>query len=226
MKVTHMNILTIDTSDLSIVGMVRDEMGEMTTLACVTSPDNRHHAETLTPMVQQVLTESGVAKPDLIGAGTGPAAFTGLRAGLMTARALARGWNIDLVGVSSLEVIALGAARRGANEVLAIIDARRKELFALRARPMADCDVAVLSGPDIVLPADIADLVAKQPAVVATARPDLFPELAGAWAVACEPELMAALAVSHRARSEAGEDIDLGTEPQYLRRPDIHGGAR
>ena len=37
---------------------------------------------------------------------------------------------------------------------------------------------------------------------------------------------MAALAVSHRARSEAGEDIDLGTEPQYLRRPDIHGGAR
>ena len=221
-----MYILTIDTSDRSIVGVAREELGTITELAREVSTDSRHHAETLTPMVASVLAHAGIEKPDAIVAGTGPAAFTGLRAGLMTARALARGWNIDLVGVSSLEVIALGAARRGANEVLAIIDARRKELFALRARPMADCDVAVLSGPDIVLPADIADLVAKQPAVVATARPDLFPELAGAWAVACEPELMAALAVSHRARSEAGEDIDLGTEPQYLRRPDIHGGAR
>lgn len=189
------------------------------------STDSRHHAETLTPMVSDVLNESGIARPDVIVAGTGPAAFTGLRAGLMTARALARGWNARLVGVSSIEVLALGGARAGANEVLALIDARRKELFALRARPMGGDDVAVISGPEIILPRAIPDIIERQPAVLATPRPHLYPELHDAVEVTCTPELMVSLALSHMARQEAGENIDLGTEPQYLRRPDIQGGV-
>ena len=69
----------------------------------------------------------------------GPGTFTGLRVGVATARGLAQSLSIELVGVSSLHArCALGARRaltsdRAAaapNAVLAVIDARRGEVFA------------------------------------------------------------------------------------------------
>ncbi len=224
-KASTMYFLTIDTSDRSVVGVSRHELGTVSELAREVSDDSRHHAETLSPMVATALASAGIEKPDAIIAGTGPAAFTGLRAGLMTARALARAWDIPLYGVSSLEVLALAGTRMGFNEVLSVIDARRKELFVLRARPMAGDDVAIISGPDVVKPADLAGLLDGAEAGLVASNPELYPELARALAARCEPALMTSLALSHIARQEAGEDIDLGTEPQYLRRPDIHGGG-
>lgn len=212
-----MKILTIDTSDRSVVGLAEVE-GEARTIAREISPDSRHHAETLTPMVQSVM---GGERPDAIVAGTGPAAFTGLRAGLVTARTLARAWDVPLYGVSSLEVLALAGARLGYNEVLSVIDARRKELFVLRARPMSGDDVEVLDGPLIVKPADLA--ATAGPSQLVVSHEGLYPELEGAPVLQCEPDVMAALALSHVARREAGQDVELGTEPQYLRRPDIQG---
>lgn len=220
-----MHFLTIDTSDRSIVGVARHDLGTVSEVAREVSADSRHHAETLSPMVAAALSHSGIEKPDAIIAGTGPAAFTGLRAGLITARSLARAWNIPLYGVSSLEVLALAGTRMGFNEVLSVIDARRKELFVLRARPMAGDDIAIISGPEIVRPADLATLLEGSEAGVVSSNRELYPELARAHSAQCEPALMTSLALSHIARQEAGEAIELGTEPQYLRRPDIHGGG-
>ena len=69
--------------------------------------------------------------------GLGPGTFTGLRVGVATARGLAHSRGIELVGVSSLQALALGAlrpsaARTAANArvALAVIDARRGEVFA------------------------------------------------------------------------------------------------
>ncbi|MGO1590648.1 MAG: tRNA (adenosine(37)-N6)-threonylcarbamoyltransferase complex dimerization subunit type 1 TsaB [Ancrocorticia sp.] len=214
-----MKILTIDTSDRSVVGLAEAD-GDIRTIRCDVSEDSRHHAETLTPMVQAVL---GGVRPEAIVAGTGPAAFTGLRAGLVTARTLARAWDVPLYGVSSLEALALAGSRLGYNNVVSVIDARRKELFVLRARPMSGDDVEILDGPRILKPAELPDLLAAVPGQLVTSRGGLYPELDAAELVQCRPEVMAALALSHLARSQAGEEIDLGTEPQYLRRPDIHG---
>ena len=245
-----MNILTIDTSDLSVVGLVRVDRfgndgatGNIATLAREVSADSRHHAETLTPMVAAVLKAAGVDRADAIVAGTGPGAFTGLRAGLVTARTLAFAWDGPLYGVSSLEVRAMGALREGAARALAVIDARRKELYVLAAEAVAGAPEAgagavsgatseaaacgkalsgalrVVDGPRIIRPAEVPELRGEHTSVVVS-HEDMYPELSGAHVVECEPELMVARAA---AKLAAGEVLD--TEPQYLRRPDIAQGV-
>jgi tRNA threonylcarbamoyladenosine biosynthesis protein TsaB len=78
--------------------------------------------------VDALLRRGGVRDSQLEGivVGTGPGSFTGLRMGLATARALAFSLEIGLAGVSSLDALAAGAV--GATPV---IDARRREVFAL-----------------------------------------------------------------------------------------------
>ena len=218
--------LTIDTSAAISVGVVRSELGQQTILCSAFSDETRHHAEKLTPMIQQTMREAGVVGVDAVIAGTGPGAFTGLRAGLVTARTLARAWNIPLYGVSSLDVIALAAADRGANEIVSIVDARRKELFVQRCRPMGPDDVEVTSGPKVLKPDALEAELAKAPAVIAASDEDLYPQVGSErMNVTLDPAVMVRLAQSRLHRIEAGEELSLDTEPQYLRRPDVHGGA-
>ena len=66
---------------------------------------------------------------------------------------------------------------RGLDDILAVIDARRREFFVLRAHPLGPDDVAVVSGPEI---AARADLHAGPETAIVTPNPDLCPELDGA----------------------------------------------
>lgn len=61
------------------------------------------HGETLLPSIGRFLDEQDLRRSQLTGivVGTGPGAFTGLRVGLATAKGLAHGLGIPLVGVSS-----------------------------------------------------------------------------------------------------------------------------
>jgi tRNA threonylcarbamoyl adenosine modification protein YeaZ len=91
------------------------------------SVDPKAHGELLAPAVARVLAAAGVAGRDLaaVVAGIGPGPFTGLRAGLATATALAQGLNIPSYGVCSLDGI--GAFARAVT--LVATDARRKEIY-------------------------------------------------------------------------------------------------
>jgi tRNA threonylcarbamoyladenosine biosynthesis protein TsaB len=78
--------------------------------------------------VDGLLTEAGVERDAIqgIAVGTGPGSYTGLRMGLVTARALALALGIPVAGVSTLAALAAGVP--GA---LPLIDGRRGEVFAL-----------------------------------------------------------------------------------------------
>ena len=80
--------------------------------------------------VDALLRRGGVRDSQLEGivVGIGPGSFTGLRMGLATARTLAFSFDVPLAGVSTLEALAAGAP-----DAVPMIDARRREVFALVA---------------------------------------------------------------------------------------------
>lgn len=79
--------------------------------------------------VDSLLAEAGLGRDDIEGlvVGTGPGSYTGLRMGLVTARALAVALGVPLAGVSTLAALAHGAP--GARP---LVDGRRGEVFALQ----------------------------------------------------------------------------------------------
>ena len=87
------------------------------------------HTAELLPAVREVMERAGVGFGDLdaIAVGRGPGAFTGLRIGIATARALAKANDLPLRGVSSLAALAAGMP---AGPRLPLIDAKRGEVYA------------------------------------------------------------------------------------------------
>lgn len=78
-------------------------------------PMVRGHAESLAPMVRAAVGEAGVGFEGIgrIAVTTGPGSFTGVRVGLAFARGLALALDVPIVGLSSLEVLALGEGESG-----------------------------------------------------------------------------------------------------------------
>lgn len=222
-----MKILCLDTSAGSAVALVD---ADADTVVRAASAGTRRHAETLTPMVHDVLG-AVAGDVDLVAVGTGPAPFTGLRVGLVTAAALGRGWGVDVVGVSSLDVLARQAldVLDAGREVLVATDARRKEVYWARYRARGADDVERLAGPEVTTAAAAAETnglgsVGAAPAVAGPGAA-LYPEhLPAAPGLPGELDVavLGRVARSRIARRAAGEDVELGTEPLYLRRPDVH----
>ena len=74
------------------------------------------HGETLLPSIGRILGEGNIRRSRLTGivVGTGPGAFTGLRVGMATAKGIAHGLGIPLVGVSTAEaLLAAAGVERG-----------------------------------------------------------------------------------------------------------------
>ncbi len=100
----------------------------------------------LVPLAQTLLADPALRDVhwDAVGVTRGPGTFTGLRIGLTTARTLAQVWDIPVVPVDTLDVVACNVAGlrvrdglacgRGeaAGPVTVVLDARKGELFAAR----------------------------------------------------------------------------------------------
>ncbi|MDM7832112.1 tRNA (adenosine(37)-N6)-threonylcarbamoyltransferase complex dimerization subunit type 1 TsaB [Cellulomonas edaphi] len=213
-----MPVLALDTSGAVAVALTSDS-GEV--LASRSESQQRHHAELLAPMITAVLADAGVDRRDLtaIVAGTGPAPFTGLRVGLVTARTLALGLAIPVLGVPSLDAIAAAASRTapvGAT-ILVATDARRREVYWSSYRADGPGEVSVLAGPTV----GAAAAVTVEPGAIVVGRGvALYPADLGDAPVPDglldpDPAELARLALARRELGQA-----LPTEPLYLRRPD------
>jgi tRNA threonylcarbamoyl adenosine modification protein YeaZ len=179
-------------------------------VAAESAIDARRQGELLAPFIDRALRRAGAGRGDLtaIAVGTGPGPYTGLRAGLITARVLGSALRLRVDGVCTLDIIAAAVAAP-AGEFLVATDARRKELYWARYSAAGER----ISGPQ-VCPA--TDLPAGLP--VAGEGAVLYPDLGAEPVGPRYPEaaVLAAL-VAQRIASGASP---APAEPLYLRRPD------
>jgi tRNA threonylcarbamoyladenosine biosynthesis protein TsaB len=148
-------ILGIDTATPSTAAAVWAPGGPAFEARDDPAPGERpQHASRLLALVEEAIQGAGTTWDEIerIAVGVGPGGFTGLRHGIATARALAQGRGLPLAAVSSLEALAKGA-QAGAQDraVLAVIDARRGEVFAAAWR-----GAERLLEPAAIAPGDLA----------------------------------------------------------------------
>ena len=95
---------------------------------------NVTHSRRLLACVDRLMTDCQVDWQGLdgIAVGLGPGSFTGLRIGMATAKGLAAGSGLPLVGVSTLDALVLPLSEEGL--VCAMQDARKKEVYSCMYR--------------------------------------------------------------------------------------------
>lgn len=196
------------------------------------------HATRLLAMAAELLEQANLGWGELerIAVGVGPGAFTGLRVGVATARGLAHSLEIEVAGVGSLAALAHGAfeddPRATAQPLLAVIDARRGEVFAAAYRRSDRGSPDPLSEPAPLAPERLADLVAGvagEPASSAglavgdgAVRFRAQLEAAGAEVPADDSPLHRVRALATCVVGEAAQAVAAYEDllPDYRRRPD------
>ena len=179
-------------------------------------------SESLFGTVADLLAGQGLTLGDMDGfaAATGPGSFTGIRVGLVAAKALAEAHRLPLVGVSSLQ--ALASAAPGENARVAVLDARRGEVFA----GFYDHQSNPLSPETIGVHSDLAPGVSDMDALVVANEPGLF-EPEGALAAGAEwarhlgpPDLAREVGLLAAREIESGRGcLPETVEANYIRRP-------
>jgi tRNA threonylcarbamoyladenosine biosynthesis protein TsaB len=183
----------------------------------------RTHSQSVLPMVQELLAEAGIklADCDAIAFGAGPGSFTGVRTACGVAQGLAFGAKLPVLPLVTLEAMAEACrARTGANEVLAVLDARMGEVYWAQYRYDNGWQVVAepaLCAPQAVEPVAVDGLAACGNGFAA--YPDAF---AGrAFAQGALSDIMPharELAVLAGAALAQGKAVDAAlAQPLYLR---------
>ena len=89
-----------------------------------------HTTALLGEVERAVEATGGWDEIDAIAVGVGPGSFTGLRVGIATARALGFSRRLRVRGVGTLDALGRGLDGRGDGIHVAVVDARRGEVFA------------------------------------------------------------------------------------------------
>jgi tRNA threonylcarbamoyladenosine biosynthesis protein TsaB len=204
-------LLAFDTSTPAVTVALHDGQAVVAQEYAI---DARRHGELLSVFIDKVLHGAGASQADLssVAVGTGPGPYTGLRAGLVTARVLASALGIPVDGICSLDVIAAQAQQEWSHPAggfLVATDARRREVYWARYTAAAERVEGPAAGFPAALPAGLP--VAGQGAVLypeltALPLPPLYPSAA----------VLAGLAAARIAAGLAPQP----PEPLYLRRPD------
>lgn len=197
------------------------------------------HAAKLLPLCAEVLDQAGrgFGEVDRFAVGTGPGTFTGLRIGVATARALARASELPLVGVSTLHSLALNGLASPdlprAEVVLAVLDARRREVFAAGwSRAGLEGAGPPLLGPAAMGPDTMASELPRlgRPVLAIGEGAVAFRQVlegSGALVPDDDSELHRVTAVNHcRIARDLEPSEPPRVQPEYLRLPDAELARR
>src|SRR3989338_11122809 len=123
-----MNILSIDTSSkIFSLAFSRNEK----ILACRSIALKDVLSSAIVPALKKILREARVSLPQLDGfaIGLGPGSFTSLRVGLSTVKAFAFATCKPVVGIPSLDVIAMNAVIDNNEDICVMTDAKRNLIY-------------------------------------------------------------------------------------------------
>ncbi len=194
--------LALDTSTAACTAALFDAEG-----AVVGSRElliGRGHAEHLTPMIADLMDGRRAAT---VLVGCGPGSFTGLRVGIAAAHGLSIGWDAQLMGMSSLALIAASAP--GTGPLAVAVTGGHGELFvqSFARRPLQP------DGPLLNLPPSDAALLVQAPLLVGSGAAALAALSAPCEAYDLQPSASNAMLLPLVLRT-------LDPRPIYARAPD------
>lgn len=123
-----MKILAFDSSNLPLtVGIIEDD--KILTEQIINI--KRNHSIQLMPAIDEALKQTNLTLKDIdrIAVAAGPGSYTGLRIAVTVAKSLAWAQDIELVGLSSLKVLAANSFAKDNTYIVPIFDARRKNIY-------------------------------------------------------------------------------------------------
>jgi tRNA threonylcarbamoyl adenosine modification protein YeaZ len=149
------NLVAIETATPACAVGVRTESGVEVTRVL---NDGRRHTEALALAIGLLLGEVALTPRDVtrVVVDRGPGLFTGLRVGIATAISFSQGLGAELVGVTSLEMLAHGAFDAGVRgSLVSCVDGRRGEIFVQSFE--LDDGVRALSLAQVALAGEVAE---------------------------------------------------------------------
>ncbi len=123
-----MYILALETSNQAMSVAV---MNDHDLLGEITINRKQTHSQQLMPAIEQLMAASALTPEQLdrIVVADGPGSYTGIRIAVTTAKTLAYTLEKELVGISSLAVLAANVRRTDAI-IVPLMNARRNQVFA------------------------------------------------------------------------------------------------
>lgn len=216
-------IINIETSSKTCsVALTKDGMVEFE----LEDTEGMNHAAKLAPFVERCMEElkRKEEKLDAVAVSLGPGSYTGLRIGLSLAKGLAFSLGIPLIGLSTLQILAVKAMFRnvvweGDEIILGMIDARRMEVFA-GGYDFALNEV-VREAPEILTEDSFKELHDRRKVIFLGDGSDKFKNLYkgdnGEWLGALMPHARDMTALSEKYFRE-GKFIDIAySTPNYLK---------
>ncbi len=167
------------------------------------------HGEELLAKTDELLHANGVALSDVCGivVGTGPGAFTGMRVGLATAKALSRGLGVPIAGVATSAALLSAVEVRAGKQAVLLLPAGPSD----RVVVVDGSATLVKGGEEPELPSGAM--------LVAVDLPGRAPAEALARGTAAEEGLVAALVSLGAARLRQGGDDVARLVPEYVTLP-------
>ncbi|KRO18003.1 tRNA (adenosine(37)-N6)-threonylcarbamoyltransferase complex dimerization subunit type 1 TsaB [Lacticaseibacillus saniviri] len=159
-----MYILALETSNQAMSVAV---MNDHDLLGEITINRKQTHSQQLMPAIEQLMAASALTPEQLdrIVVADGPGSYTGIRIAVTTAKTLAYTLEKELVGISSLAVLAANVRRTDAI-IVPLMNARRNQVFAGGYQWLDNKLVNVLNDRHIDVPTLLDELVAlKQPVI-------------------------------------------------------------